>query len=136
VFIVLWLLGTEVLPNLHLASHQHDHTHAHDGTLVAHDEPDDGDDERERLHQLAHEQSGRPCAHKRRKPNELAFDRAPRGHAAAGISHHATALLDPLPPITTPVASPHVEIWRYAEATDRITSAHAARPSARGPPIA
>lgn len=31
---LLWLLGVEVLPNLHLATHQHDHTHAVDGSIV------------------------------------------------------------------------------------------------------
>ena len=29
----LWLLGVEVLPNLHLAFHHDDHTHAADGTI-------------------------------------------------------------------------------------------------------
>ncbi len=31
---LLWLLGVEVLPNLHLATHHHDHTHAVDGSIV------------------------------------------------------------------------------------------------------
>jgi hypothetical protein len=129
--IFLWLLGTEVVPNLHLATHVDDHTHEANGTLVSHG----NDDELERLHQLAHERSGRPCSHKKqREQNRLAFDRVP--HAANGIAHHATALLDPPPPITTPVAVLHAETWRHAEPTERITSAPAARHSARGPPIA
>ncbi|MBA3498830.1 MAG: hypothetical protein M4D80_35570 [Myxococcota bacterium] len=136
VFILLWLLGTEVLPNLHLATHGRDHTHAANGTMISHgDHGDDG--ELERLHQLAHEQAGRPCSHapkKPRKQDQLAFDRVP--HAAAGIAHHATALLDPPPPLTSPVAAPHAETWHHAEPIDRITFAAAARPSARGPPFA
>jgi hypothetical protein len=41
---VLWLLGVEVLPNLHLAHHHDDHTHAADGTIVASHEDDHGHD--------------------------------------------------------------------------------------------
>jgi hypothetical protein len=32
---LLWLLGVEVLPNLHLAAHRHDHSHAADGSIIA-----------------------------------------------------------------------------------------------------
>jgi hypothetical protein len=129
--IFLWLLGTQVLPNLHLGTHRADHTHDANGFIVSHSD----DDELERLHQLAHERSGRPCSHEKpRKQNQLAFDRVP--HAAAGLAHHANALLDPPPPITSPVAAPHVETWRHAEPNARVSSTHAARPSARGPPIA
>jgi hypothetical protein len=45
---VLWLLGVEVLPNLHLAHHEDDHTHAADGTIVA-------SHEHEHEHELDHE---------------------------------------------------------------------------------
>ena len=129
--IFLWLLGTEVLPGLHLGTHQANHTHAANGTIVSHAD----DDELERLHQLAHERSGRPCSHRTsRKQNQLAFDRVT--HAAAGIAHHATALLDPPPPITSPVAAPHAETWRHAEPVARISSVRTARSSARGPPLA
>ena len=135
-FIALWLLGTQVLPNLHLGTHRDDHTHAANGTIVSHGEHDD---ELERLHRLAHEQSGRPCGHapakQSRKQNVLAFDRVQLGHAAAGIAHHATALLDP-PPITTPVAALHAETWCHADPNARESIAHAAPPSARGPPVA
>lgn len=31
---LLWLLAVEVFPNLHLATHHHDHTHAADGSIV------------------------------------------------------------------------------------------------------
>lgn len=136
--LVLWLLGVEVLPGLHLATHEGDHTHAADGTIVAHGH--DHDDELARLHALAHAQAGTECLHAgARRPakrrGQLAIDRVPHGHAAAGIAHHATALLDPPPPITAPVWAPHAETWCHAAPTTRAPTATTARPSARGPPF-
>ena len=133
---LLWLLGIEVLPNVHLGTHDRHHTHAVDGSIVSHD---DNDDELERLHELAHRQAGTKCLHTprgARGDDRLAYHAPANGHAAAGIAHHATALLDPPPPITTPAWSPHAETWRFAEPNARLSIAHAARPSARGPPVA
>ena len=125
--IVAWLLGVEVLPNLHLAFHADDHTHGHGGTILAY---------HQRLaHALAHangEHHDEP--RDARESKELAFDHAPHGHIAGGISHRAIALLDPPPPITTPIALPHADTWQHAAPNERIASTHAARPSARGPP--
>jgi len=170
---VLWLLGVEVLPNLHLAHHDHHHTHTADGSIVAtHDDDADSDsdsdsdadvdvDEHAAHHARhadhdgdidpdidehadhdvqVHEHGRRHDHHKRHHvgehaPAQLAFDHVPHGHAAAGIAHHAIALHQPLPPITTPVAAPHAETWRHAEPKDRATIASAARPTARGPPV-
>ena len=132
---LLWLLGVEVLPNLHLGTHdRHQHTHSADGSIVAH--ADDADAELERLHQLAHRQAGTKCLHKKPQRDRLAYHAPVSGHAAAGIAHHATALLDPPPPITTPASVPHAETGRFAAPTARTAIAHAARPSARGPPVA
>lgn len=134
---MLWLLGVEVLPSLHLGTHDSAHTHEVDGTIVSHQ--DAAEAELERLHQLAHEQSGRPCLHpKPAKPkrDQLAFDRLPTGHTAAGIAHHATALHQPAPPLTAPVAAPHAETWRFEAPNARGSITYAARPSARGPPLA
>ena len=134
---MLWLLAIELLPNLHLGTHDGHHTHAHDGTIVA--QHAEQDDELERLHQLAHAQSGRPCTHaKKPKPQRdlLAFQRVPQGHAAAGIAHRAEALLDPLAPITTPLAMPIAEPYRHVVANDVIGHAPIATAIARGPPLA
>jgi hypothetical protein len=145
---VLWLLGVEVLPNLHLAVHQDDHSHASDGAIVAHAHHEfDADYERARRERdaarrhdvTAHHDDGdshdeRDDDKRNRGPSQLAFDDALDGHAAAGIAHHATALHQPAPPITNPLAVPHAETWRYAEPNDRIASARATRSTARGPP--
>lgn len=139
---LLWLLGVEVLPSLHLASHRDDHTHAADGSIVA----TDYDRELERLHQLAHAQRGHDHHHHHHgdahpdhapkpKPrrDQLAYHAA-SGHAAGGIAHHATALHRPPPPDTAPVITPVAQPWRHDEPTDRIASTYEVRPSARGPP--
>jgi len=129
---LLWLLGVEALPNLHLALHENDHSHATDGTIV-------GSAQFEREYAEARAKRGLPPrvlehGHEHRKRDQLAFDHAP--HAANGIAHHATALHQPAPPLTTPVAAPHAEAWRFAEPSDRIDLASAIRPSARAPPVA
>ena len=133
---LLWLLAVEVLPSLHDATHDRSHTHAHDGTIVA--SHSDQDDELERLHQLAHKQSGRPCTHERSKPQRdlLAFQHAPSGHDAAGIAHRAIALLDPPAPITAPLAMPIAEPYQHAVPHDVIGHAPIADAIARGPPLA
>lgn len=132
----LWLLGIEVLPNLHLGRHDRHHTHAVDGSIVSH-ATDDADAELERLHELAHRQAGTKCLHKPKQTRDrLAFHAPSTGHLAAGIAHRAVALLDPPPPILAPLAVPLAIAWRYAEPSERHVLTHVARPSARGPPMA
>ena len=121
--VLLWLLGIEVLPNLHLAFHADDHTHEPDGTIVAHGHPHHGEDAD---HHHARSDGDEP---------QLAFDHVPSGHAAAGIAHRATALRQPPPPVVAPVATPHAELWLHAQPRARIASAAHARPTARGPPV-
>lgn len=123
---LLWLLGVEVLPNLHLAFHADDHTHDRDGTIVTLGHHQDGDE--------ADHHHYPPLGDSPSKKRELAFDDAPSGHAAAGIAHRAAALHQPPPPLTAPLALPHVEGWRHAQPNARIASALRARPAARGPP--
>ena len=129
----LWLLGVEVLPSLHLGTHDERHTHASDGTIVTHE----GDAELERLHRLAHQQAGTKCLHAQPQRDRLAYH-APisGGHAANGIAHHATALLDPPPPTLASLAVPLAKAWQHRAPIARLVSLHVARPSARGPPVA
>ena len=122
--VVLWLLGVEVLPNLHLAAHADDHTHAADGTIVAHHHHHHGDD-------ADHEH----FAPSERDEAQLAIEGAPSGHEAAGIAHRATALHQPPPPTTTPIATPHAQPWEHARPHARTTAIERARPTARGPPV-
>ena len=131
---LLWLLGIEVLPNVHLGTHDRHHAHAVDGTIITHA---DADAELERVHRLAHRQAGTKCLHgSKPQRDQLAYHAPTGGHAANGIAHRATALLDPPPPITTPATAPEPSTWLHTEPHARTSIAHATRPSARGPPIA
>jgi hypothetical protein len=116
---LLWLLGVEALPNLHLAFHTGDHTHAADGTIIA----DRNEAELERLYLRAHAERGTISA-------------PAHGHAAAGIAHHATALHQPPPPLLAPVTQPVATTFVHAAPNERVSIAEASRPVARGPPAA
>ena len=129
---VLWLLGVEVLPNLHLASHDADHTHEPDGTIVrvsftsTHAHADG----------TVHRDHGDPDHEhgvRREVRDQLAIE-VPGGHAASGIAHHARALHQPPAPVVdpTPLQQPLIFVERQPNA--RLALAHAAPPSARGPP--
>lgn len=138
---LLWLLGVEVLPNLHLAFHEGDHTHAVDGSIVA-----TRDAELERLYLRAHAERGTQPRQlfvrhdhgkpKRRDHGGRTIDEAPHGHAAAGIAHHATALHQPPPPRLAPVTAPIASHVRSFAREARASIVSIARPVARGPPVA
>lgn len=125
--LLLWLLGTEVLPNLHLAFHGDDHTHGAHGEILAY--------EQRLAHALAHAEGKSHDGDHRRTTHDGELQLDAPAHAAAGIAHRALALLDPPPPITTPIATPHAESWTYASPNARIATAPIARPTARGPPV-
>jgi hypothetical protein len=135
---LLWLLGVEALPNLHLAFHTGDHTHAADGTIIA----DRNEAELERLYLRAHAERGtKPRSlfthhqhGKRKRSDQLAISAPAHGHAAAGIAHHATALHQPPPPLLAPVTRPVATTFVHAEPNERVSIAEASRPVARGPP--
>ena len=127
---MLWLLGVEVLPDLHLAGHEADHTHEPDGTIVrttfgthAHADgvvhADHIDHEIERDHH-------------RRHGDQLAIDHP--AHGAAGIAHRALALHQPATPLLAPLPIARAMLWLEREPNERLTAADAARPAARGPP--
>lgn len=120
---VLWLLAVEVLPNLHLAEHDHHHTHAADGTIIQlpaaeaaldADDHDDDDDDGD--------------------PSQAALDHAPLGHAAGGIAHRIAALHQPPAPLLAPIDVARM-VWRVAAAPrTAVYRIGIARPTARGPP--
>jgi hypothetical protein len=70
---VLWLLGVEVLPNLHLATHHHDHTHTADGSIVLLDRH-----EHEYEHEHDHEHEHGDAEHRHADDDDL---------AALGVAH-------------------------------------------------
>ncbi len=150
---VLWLLGVEVLPNLHLAFHADDHTHGADGTIVhvVHDEHEH-EHEHEHDHHAAHadahhdahadahhdhDHDAAPAGHRphrERTDGASALDHAPSAHAAAGVAHHAIALHRPPPPLLEPLPVLRAA-WRLEHEPERsLHDALRARPNARGPP--
>lgn len=140
---LLWLLGVEVLPSLHLASHEDDHTHEADGTIVvvvaSHDAEHAAAHAAERDHDHLHDRAAadhdaRPRARRDRTDGPAAIELAPSAHAAAGIAHHAIALHRPPPPLLEPLdvlrAAWQIEHRPAARLHDDLH----ARPNARGPP--
>jgi hypothetical protein len=150
---VLWLLGIEVLPNLHLTFHDDDHTHGHAGTIVVarvaiDDHAHDG--EASHSHATAHhselaydedetaivvEEEPAP-APTRRHRDQLAIEPFDPGHAAGGLAHRLLALQQPAPPLLAPVEVPRVAWWISNAPIERTSVAPHARPTARGPPFA
>ena len=138
---VVWLLGVELLPNLHLGTHDDDHTHTPSGMVVTvtFATPDGGED-----HATKHD---RGVAHdhatvagskrqKRTRATQLAIDVAPVGHSATGLAHHALALHAPAPPAYASSAARPI-VWELAATpSSRPSEVSVARPQARGPPTA
>ena len=130
---VLWLLGVEVLPNLHLAFHADDHTHDEDGIIVrdAHAHTAAHAEHRHHDHGTVTREH-RP--HDRRADGASVVDLAPSGHTAAGIAHRAIALHRPPPPLleALPVLRAAWQLEHQPE--QALHDALRSRPNARGPP--
>ena len=95
--ILLWIAGVEVLPNVHLAAHDDDHTHAPDGTIVrvVFEQPHRHDDGTVHAHgggDAGGDVADHGAAKRKRGSARLAIDEAPAHHAAAGLAHRAVAL--------------------------------------------
>lgn len=154
---LLWLVAVEVLPNLHLAAHDGDHTHAADGSIhrhAAHEETHAhggtqhrhrrpypappsvrGDDVAKRGPSPSQARDQRATRRSRGPSPFSQLDTPARGHAALGISHHALATLDPSQPCLTPVGAPVATAWTHTFEATLVIASHDARPTARGPPI-
>ncbi len=137
---VLWLLGIEVLPNLHLALHERPHTHAPDGTvvIVTFDrdvEPHRHADGTMHSHEATSAGIDRSPRHRSRS-GVLAIDRAPDTHVAAGLAHHATALHAAPPPIIDAIAIDRIATEARFGETGRDVVAVVTTRDARGPPLA
>lgn len=137
----VWLLGVEVLPSVHLASHAtaSAHEHAPDGTVVTVTFDRDAEPHR---HDDGTVHAGHPSdlkvsttTKKKRPPiGVLAFNRVPDLHVASGLAHRALALHGaPLTLVDTivvdRVATDIIDIAR-----GRDTLAFVATADARGPP--
>jgi hypothetical protein len=141
---LLWLLGVEVLPNLHLAFHADDHTHEADGTIVVvttheaeHAAAHAAERDHDHLHGLAVDldvDDGAARARRDRTDGPATIELAPSAHAAAGALHHALALHRPPPPLVEPLAVVRAEWQIEHRPAGRIHDVLRARPNARGPP--
>ena len=130
---VLWLLGVEVLPALHVAHHDDDHAHVA-GSIIRVVENDThqhgGVSHSHGAAELEFVELSRP----KLPTGELAFSDPDAGHEAAGLAHHATALLQPPLPVVEPLPVDPNAWWIVDEAHARSDIALAHRPVARGPP--
>ena len=142
---VLWLLGIEVLPNLHLALHERPHTHAPDGTVVIvtfdrDAEPHRHADGTMHSHDTAGIERSARAAHSsprhRARSGTLAIEQAPDTHVAAGLAHHATALHAAPPPVIDAIAIDRIAIEARFGETGRAIVAVVTTRDARGPPLA
>lgn len=150
---VLWLLGIEVLPNLHLALHERPHTHAADGTVVivtfdrdaephrhadgtvhSHEATSAGIERSARDGRSARD-AGTRAMH-RSHTGVLAIDHAPDTHVAAGLAHHATALHAAPPPVIDAIAIDRIATEARSRETGRDVVAIVTTRDARGPPAA
>jgi hypothetical protein len=129
---LLWLVGVEVIPNVHLAYHADDHTHdATSGAIVrvtfAQHAHDDG---------TVHAHAAESGPKRTNREHAILDDEVPSGHAAAGLAHRAAALHQPPPPALAPIEVPPNEHRIAAAPAARLASRSLARPAARGPPVA
>ena len=123
---LLWLAGVEVLPAIHLATHDAD-AHHHDGEHIVSDHHGDHDHEH---HETSEDDVGVDRAI---VDDEL--DHAPHHHGAGGLAHRATALAPPAPPPTIEPPSAYVAFCSAYVAVRLVTRIDLT-PSARGPPWA
>jgi hypothetical protein len=124
---LLWLLGVEALPAVHLATHDGHHTHAADGSIVATDHDDVPDHEDVDFVAIDAEGHAQPIT---------AFDHDIHAHAANGLAHHAVALQQPAAPLLAPLPVTPPALPVVAIVPDQVSSMSVARPTARGPPAA
>lgn len=137
---LLWILGIEVLPGIHLATHDaatHEHTptgmivtvtfgtatHAHDGTVHAHDAAD-------RAAEIT------KAAARKRHRDQLAIDDPISTHVASGLAHHAAALHAAPPPLLAPLPAVRLVTNAITVPVGRVSVAFVATADARGPPAA
>lgn len=117
---VLWLVGVELGPNLHLALHDHlaPHTHLGESIAFAHRHADGT------IHRAA-----RP--NRRRTPSDLAVQLE---HGAHALAHHATGVVPTAPTLVVALPVDRRPTLVVAAASAPLASLPSARATARGPP--
>ena len=139
--VVLWLLALEVLPNLHLATHDRaSHHHDASGAIVF-DAPDASSVSPARhvhthvfpyiSHDEATALANAPKPKKRKTEHGW---KAPLDHGDNSYAHRTAAVKTPGPAVTQPLAVGFVATYLVAAKPGILYSIAAARPRARGPP--
>ena len=137
---VLWLLGIEVLPNVHLATHDHGKPHQHTASGMVVTVSFDRDSVHYDRDSAPHRHDdGSVHAHapkpKAKSPiGVLAFGVVPDLHVAGGLAHHAVALHAAPAPMVDAIAVDRVATDIILTTTGREALAFAGTASARGPP--
>lgn len=147
---VAWLLGVELLPDLHLAMHDRLAAHDHgagpggDGAplVYVHLDPtwhSHGDGAHRHDGAAHHGAPGpaSPARHGINAPDTGPPDHgtAPR-HGAHSLAHRALAIASPPPAIVEPLPIARLEVPTAAVVARRVTVAPPPPPAARGPPRA
>jgi hypothetical protein len=141
---VLWILAIEVMPNLHLATHDRmPHHHDASGAIVL-DTPVDAPAISRHVHThvfpyisraeataLASGRAKKPPSRKRRSEHGW---KAPLDHGDNSFAHRTAAVKSPDRAVTTPISVGFVATYVVCEKPGILYSIAAARPRARGPP--
>jgi hypothetical protein len=136
----LWLLALEVLPNLHLATHDRTpHHHDASGAIVL--DPTGAPSVTRHMHTHVFPYISRDeataLANAPKKPTKRRSEhgwKAPLGHGGNSYAHRTAAVTSPGPAITTPLAAGFVATYIISEKPGILYSIAAARPRSRGPP--
>lgn len=128
-----WMLGLELLPNLHMWHHDAEHTHHVDGTIVSVQFGPSGEGGPHRHHDgewhIAPPRVAAPTT-----VRQKAIHTPARGHVANGLAHRAVAIAAAplLAPVPVRCILRDVELALVDSAT--LCAVDPLAPSARGPP--
>jgi hypothetical protein len=122
---LLWLVGIEVLPNLHVALHDHLAPHRHDagGMVVT-----------VSYGEVAHVHADGTIHRPHRGTPTRDKDALGKLAHGDGIAHHAVAMAPVPPPITEPLPVDRTATFVATTVADHLFSIDPLAASARGPP--
>jgi hypothetical protein len=140
---LVWLLGVEVLPDLHLATHAWLPAHQHDGdapnstelAMTVHAETTAAAAAAHAHDGVLHRHGA--AQHRGRDQDDLeGSERAPApGHGQQSLAHHALALAAPAPAILHPLPVDHVVVPLDHAVAQLVAIAPPPDAAARAPPV-
>jgi hypothetical protein len=138
---LVWLLGVEILPDLHLATHAWLPAHHHDGdapvsTELAVTVHSDATVAAHAHEGVLHRHGGSPTHTRPVGDGVERSDRAPApGHGQHSLAHHALALAAPAPVVVHPLPVDHVVVPVSHAVAQLVATAPAPDAAARAPPV-